>query len=103
MATYNGLASANIKMDNSDDVSRSYDISAEFVVDGTNEIINVMNGKVRRENVTLATFYKSTLRKDVSWMATVDTETEQNTINTAVTDFIDSCVTEIIASNPLSI
>ena len=102
MATYDGVASANIKMNNNNDETRVYDISAEFVVDSDNKIVNVMSGRVRKDGVTLATFFKSTLRKDVSWNIIVEIE-EQNVINTAVAEFIDDCVEAITATNPLNI
>lgn len=103
MANYNGIASANIKMNNSDDRARLYDISAEFTVDGENKVINVINGKVLRDDRTLTTFFKSTNRKDVSWMDSVNTEEEQNNINSAITLFINTCVETIESTNPLNI
>lgn len=103
MATYDGVASANIKMNNSNDELRAYDISAEFVVDSDNKVVNVMNGRVSKDSVTLATFFKSTLRKDVSWRSTVETEEEQNAINSAVTSFIADGIVSITDTNPLNI
>lgn len=103
MANYDGVASANIKMNNSDDATRAYDISAEFIVDGGNIVINVISGKVLKGDTKVATFFKSTNRKDVSWMEGVDTEVEQNAINSAITAFINACISTITNTNPLSI
>ena len=102
MANYDGLASANIKMNNDNVTDRAYDICAEFVVDGNNVVINIINGKVVKDEKRIATFFKSTIRKDVSWLNDI-ADDEQNAINTAINDFISGCVATITATNPLNI
>lgn len=56
MANFGNLIRGNWKANNSDDVARKYEIEAEAQITGNGDLTALVNGVVRKDNATLATF-----------------------------------------------
>lgn len=56
MAHFGNLIRGNWKVNNSDDVARECDIEAEAQITGNGDLSALVNGVVRKDGVTLATF-----------------------------------------------
>lgn len=50
------LNSANLRMDNSVDTDREYEISANANIDSTNTVVSIENGSVMKEGMEIASF-----------------------------------------------
>lgn len=53
---YEALNSANVKVNNSGDLSKTYDIEANANVNNLNEVSNIDNGTVKKDTEQKATF-----------------------------------------------
>lgn len=56
MANFGNLIRGNWKVNNSDDVARKYEIEAEAQITGNGDLTSLVNGVVRKDGATLATF-----------------------------------------------
>lgn len=56
MANFGNLIRGNWKVNNSNDVARSFEIEAEAQITGNGDLTALVNGVVRKDGATLATF-----------------------------------------------
>lgn len=56
MANFDNLIRGNWKVNNSEDVARKYEIEAEAQITGNGDLTALVNGVVRKDGATLATF-----------------------------------------------
>lgn len=111
--TYKTLNSANVRVDNSVDTERVYDISANAniggmagatVSDETNKVSSVDNGEVRRksDSMTVATF--SSYSGNSLSINHQDTEAaEQCAVTNAVNKFIADVKAKVQTVSPISL
>lgn len=53
---FNQFVRGNWKVNNSEDVARTYDIEAEVQIDGNGVVSSIVNGAVRKDNKVVASF-----------------------------------------------
>lgn len=56
MANFKNFVRGNWRMDNSDDLSRKYDIEAEVQIKAGGAVSAIVNGAVKKDGVLVATF-----------------------------------------------
>lgn len=100
--TYKALNSANVRIDNSVDAERVYNISANVNVAGTN--VSNMEGAIRENNdvaAVLATFnsYDETLSVNYQNI----TLEEQQAVNAAINAFIEDVKAKVGSVSPVSV
>lgn len=100
--TYKALNSANVRMDNSVDTERVYNISANVNVAATN--VSNMDGVLRENNdvaEVLATFssYDETLSVNYQNI----TLEEQQAVNAAINAFIEDVKAKVGSVSPVSV
>ena len=100
--TIKSLNSANVRMDNSADAERVYDIAANVNIESGNTLSNIDSGTVRREANELATFGSwGSGNLQINYNG-VSAE-EQCAIITAVNQFIAAARSKAAESNPLAV
>ncbi len=100
--TYKALNSANVKMDNSVDTERVYNISANVNVAATN--VSNMEGTIREDNdvaEVLATFNSRDGILSVDYQNI--TLEEQQAVNAAINAFIEDVKAKVGSVSPVSV
>lgn len=100
--TYKVLNSANVRIDNSVDADRVYDIFANVNVENTN--VSGMDGDLRRKGETadaVATFNSYGGNLSVNYQGI--TPEEQQAVNTAINAFIEDVKAKVQNASPVSL
>lgn len=95
------LNSANLRIDNSVDTDREYDIAANVNIESNNVVNNIDSGSVMKNGMDVASFSSSSNENLWIDFRSVDAS-EQCAVITAVNSFIASIRTKATGENMLS-
>ena len=100
MANFGNLIRGNWKVNNSDDVARKYEIEAEAQITGNGDLTALVNGVVRKDGATLATFNAQYGAKDVPTFVPQDVTIEDAQVAYGEVLAFASAVADKAKNNP---
>lgn len=97
---YESLERVTVKVSNTNDEARKYDISAEAAIVGS-RVENISNGQVKRDDQNVATFNRWSMNSINYSMNGLD-KAERDEVQSKIDAFIES-VEAFVVSNPVTL